>query len=111
MRDSCGVGAVSAWVTIPFTTLAASGTVLYAGPEFSITAVPNPVKDVLNIYITGGLHGDAQILLTDITGKLIQSLNVASNVQNIDLSNVPSGIYLIRYTDAEHTQTLKVNKQ
>ena len=110
VRTNCGSGSFSAWTTISFTTypVVVDNTTV---TDFNITTYPNPVKDALTIEIRSDLNGNSQILLIDVTGKLIKTSVVSSNKFNIDMSGLPSGIYLVRYIGARHTQTIKVNKQ
>jgi hypothetical protein len=109
VRDSCAAG-LSAWVTIPFTTLMPSGIVDPNSDNFSIAVYPNPVKDILTIQLNGGTE-NAHILLTDIAGKTIRTINVTGNTVNVETNNLPAGMYLLKYTDAGHMQTVKVTKQ
>jgi len=110
VRDSCYAGYLSSWVTIPFVTSPAAVSNITAG-NFEITAYPNPTKGAITIDIKGTQDNDAVAILTDITGKMIRSLSANMSSFNIDMSSMPAGIYLLRYTDSKHNQTIKVNKQ
>ena len=78
---------------------------------FEIVAVPNPVKNNL-VVKTYGVRGDnAQVLVTDLSGKVVRRIHVTADEANIDMSAVANGIYLLKYTDATRTQTIKVSKQ
>ena len=81
------------------------------GTDFGIVAYPNPVKNSVTVQINGNIYGYAQIQLIDITGKLIKAVAMDNYMLNLDMTGLPTGIYLIRFTDAEHTQTIKINKQ
>lgn len=93
---------------------ALSNTVRLSAKEngaFEIVAVPNPVKDKLSIR-TYGVRGDnARVLITDLSGKVVRQINVTADEANVDMSSVANGIYLLKYTDATRTQTIKVSKQ
>jgi hypothetical protein len=78
---------------------------------FELVAVPNPVKNNLNIRTYGERGNDAHILITDLSGKVVRRINVTTSEANIDMSSVSNGIYLLKYTDANRTQTIKVSKQ
>lgn len=111
VRDSCSATSLSAWVTIPLTTAGSTGITGTYAPAFSITAYPNPVNDVLTVAIDGGIAGTAHIQLVDITGKLLRSIiTTTNNSLQFDMSGLPSGIYCVRYIDADHTQTIKISK-
>lgn len=76
----------------------------------TVTASPNPAKN--NIVVSGPkrIAGEAKIILTDITGSVLQQIAVSSTNTTIDLSNLNSGMYIIQYSDAEVTESIKVSK-
>ena len=78
---------------------------------FEMLAVPNPVKHKLNLK-TYGVRGDnAQVVVTDLSGKIVHRFNIINAETDIDMSSVANGIYLLKYTDATRTQTIKISKQ
>jgi hypothetical protein len=113
VRDTCGPTALSAWVTIPLTTLAGTGGVHNATGTgyFGISAYPNPVKDVLTVVVDGAISGKARLVVTDITGKLLRSIAIDTASSSVDLAGLPTGVYLVRYIDAEHAMTIKCSKE
>ena len=108
--DSCSAISSSAWATAPFTT-ANTGINNIAAGSFSITAFPNPVKDELYINITGANGKAGSVQLMDISGRVIRTVVANTSAVNISMNGLPSGVYIVRYTDAVHTQTIKINKQ
>lgn len=68
--------------------------------EFSASSIklsPNPVKTSLTVDIPRGFsNGNAKIV--DMMGKIVknQSIENSSNMLNIDVSNIKTGMYLIR---------------
>jgi hypothetical protein len=78
---------------------------------FSVEAYPNPVSDNLTISVTGIQGNHAAVQLTDVTGKVIRNVNMSSSKTTLNIGGLANGIYLIKYTDANHTQTIKINKQ
>lgn len=109
VRDSCSATERSAWATIPFQTMHATGVTNVTGNDFDMNVYPNPVKEVLTVEIAG-TTGNAQVQLYDVTGKLIRTIDMHSNKANIEMNGLAAGMYLVRYTDSEHTQTVKVTK-
>ncbi|MFT3981903.1 MAG: T9SS type A sorting domain-containing protein [Ferruginibacter sp.] len=79
----------------------------------SISAVlyPVPAKDVLNVVIKSDKALNAQLVIMDITGKLVRKLE--TNLQNgtnnfrFDLTGLSSGEYILRSTDP----SLELNKK
>ena len=69
---------------------------------------PNPVKDVLNINSTQQL---LSYDIFDILGKNLMTKSVYSNYVEIDLSNLPSGIYILRYLTEDKQVVKKIFKE
>jgi PKD repeat protein len=67
----------------------------------SLQLMPNPAIDNLNIL---GITEEAQIKLLDLSGKVI----IETNQTQIDLSNIPSGIYLVEVNDRDVTTLMKL---
>jgi hypothetical protein len=78
---------------------------------FSVEAYSNPVSDNLIISITGTQGSNANVQLTDLTGKVKRTAKVSDNKITLNIGGLASGVYLVKYTDADHIQTLKVTKQ
>ena len=111
VRDSCGATSLSAWVTTPFTTLSTTGFNNTLALGFGVTAYPNPVKDEVTINISGVENISGRMELMDLSGRIIKTEVVSTDVVNISMAGLTPGIYVIRYSDAKHTQTIKVSKQ
>lgn len=112
VRDSCGAASLSGWVTRTFTTTATSTNVnKVASNDFSITTFPNPVKEMFTIRINGAISETGYIGLMDISGKMLKTIVADATTLNISTSDMPAGVYLVRYTDAKHTQTIRISKQ
>jgi hypothetical protein len=59
----------------------------------SINIYPNPVKDIVTI---GGAISGTKAILTDISGKVLQQINITSTVFSVDMGMYSSGIYLLK---------------
>lgn len=69
---------------------------------------PNPVKDILNI---SGKSNVSKIEIFELSGKQILSQTAhAKNVQ-LDLTSVPSGVYIVKVTSDKITETFKIIKK
>jgi hypothetical protein len=101
MKDAQGNGTYSREVT----------AVVKGNNAFGVTAHPNPVSDKLQVSINGTQGKNPVIVMTDITGKLLQTVNVTGNSVEVDMSRLAAGIYMIKYSDASRSQTIKVNKR
>lgn len=73
---------------------------------------PNPTKDIVTIDL-GEEFLNTNIVVTDITGKLITEFNnISSTKTKVNLAGNNSGFYLIKvYQNNELTKTLKVVKE
>ena len=66
------------------------------GPEFSI--YPNPSTDIFQLE---GLHGAVTVEVMDATGRTVTATSSQGNSRlTIDMSAMPSGIYLLRASNA-----------
>lgn len=77
----------------------------------AILAYPNPVSNMLTIALTSGIGGSENITLTDINGKVLRQIPVTSEKMTVDMTDLPSGLYLVRYKDEQRSQVIKVTKQ
>jgi hypothetical protein len=59
----------------------------------TLTVYPNPVKDI--VTISGAKVGN-NLMLTDISGKQLQQINITATSFTIDMSKYSSGIYLLK---------------
>ena len=86
-----------------------SATVASGG--FTVEAYPNPVREMLTVKVYGKQGKDATVIITDVTGKVLRTIHVTSDRTDISMDGLAQGMYLIKYSDTEHSQTIKVNKQ
>lgn len=71
---------------------------------------PNPTKNVVNIDLPH-MVSEADIVIYDVLGKKMKEMKVANENNNVDLSGLNSGFYLlnIKTADGEGTKTLVIN--
>ncbi|MCX2741717.1 NHL domain-containing protein [Pontibacter anaerobius] len=79
-----------------------------------VVLYPNPTTDgkvyleLKKVAFAGGL----QVQVYTFSGQLVRHLNATStDTQQLDLTALPSGLYLVRVTDGASAQTIKVRKQ
>ena len=103
MVDNDGTFAYSKTVT---------ATVRGGNAGFTATTYPNPVANSLTVEVYGGAATGGQVELTDAAGKLVgrYSLDATRGYTTIDMSAVAAGLYFVKYSDASHTETIKVTK-
>jgi hypothetical protein len=78
---------------------------------FAIQAYPNPVTDQLTIRLVGDMGEEAQVQISDVSGKTVRIFSLTSSQTTIDMSSFAPGLYFVKYSDKDHSQTIKVNKQ
>ena len=75
------------------------------GESFDFKIFPNPVTDQTFIQVISGVTSDVEILVTDYNGLVIYSDRIVqaplNNSTQLDFSDKPSGIYLVRVTGVE----------
>lgn len=81
------------------------------GGGFTVEAYPNPVSDKLTVKAYGTADLKATITVTDATGKVMQVATMTNGTAVLDMKSLAQGIYLVKYSDGDHTQVIKVNKQ
>lgn len=113
LRAHCTPTPLSPWgldsfLTQPGTGIVATGNV----KNFEIQAFPNPMKDKFNLRVVGGLKsGIGNIIVTDITGKVVSQLKMENDMMDINLEGKPAGMYLLKYTDDANSTIIKVTKE
>ena len=72
-------------------------SVLYAGSETEqLTIVPNPTDGRFRVSATGSMAGGVVQLLSQ-TGSVVRTINVDGFDAVLDISDLPNGIYLLRF--------------
>lgn len=77
--------------------------------EIAFNMYPNPAKDVVNIKMDM-LIGNADVIITDVLGKQLRQQNLSLGNNEVDITNLAKGFYLvnIRTKDGVKTQKLVV---
>ena len=57
-----------------------------------VTITPNPVLSSTTVKSSSAIK---QLIITDVAGKIIKTINANSNMVNINLSSIPPGIYMV----------------
>lgn len=72
---------------------------------------PNPVADVLYIDLSG-IASEGMVSILTLNGKIMQTQNTsAKTLVRINISHLPQGIYLCRYSSPSEIKTVKIIKQ
>lgn len=72
----------------------------------AIRIAPNPAS---NSFQISGLKGtDNQIQISDLSGKLIREFNSVQDKQKIELGSILKGVYIIKITSGEKSESKKL---
>lgn len=77
--------------------------------EIAMSVQPNPTSGELSIAMPTDLSAQAQVF--DAQGKLVIDFTNVSNGSTLNLTNMTTGVYMIRITAADSVQTFRVVKQ
>jgi len=111
VRCKCNPTPLSPWTTVPFHTTVGVGVNDVDKDGFALETYPNPVKDILNVKISGTMEGNATLMLTDISGKELYTAPVKGETAEVDMKSLPKGVYMLKYADGTHYNTIKVVKE
>lgn len=89
-------------------TLAAAGVGVEEEEEVELTAFPNPAKDMISIPV--GNIEVKEVVIYDVTGKIVSSQNVnnTNNVLRLDVTSISNGAYVVAL-NLENGSTSKIN--
>lgn len=79
--------------------------------RLSLIAYPNPSAGIFTLHINGTRTAKAQILITDVAGKVIDIKDVSGDQLKINLSAQSAGVYFLKYKDNNTTQSIKIIKR
>ena len=73
----------------------------------SFSAIPNPVKDVLNVSYDKKIDS---ISVFNLLGQVVLTETPNSNSHQLNFSNLSSGTYLVKVISNDATKTIKIVK-
>jgi hypothetical protein len=86
-----------------------SATLKETGATLSV--YPNPAKNTIILKSMTLPTPDAIAEMVDASGRVALRIKVNQPVQVVDVSNLPAGIYTLRYWDKKETKTVLISKQ
>ena len=72
------------------------------------TVYPNPANDIL--YITSKEDEDVEIMIYDVKGQMVQQVSLPAGSDEIDISKLVKGLYLINIQVDDEVFTKKIIK-
>jgi hypothetical protein len=81
----------------------------------NVEIFPNPVSDLLQVQLPAKQNGQANITITDATGKIVFTkpvqLSAGNNATSIPVRQLPNGVYQFTLENKESTETKTFIKQ
>jgi len=110
--NSTGVYALSGIRYLSYRDITTStGETVNQSVTTSMLTYPNPVADVLHIDLTS-IENEGTVSILTLNGKVLQTQNTSSKtLVKLNLSHLPQGIYLCRYSSPSEIKTVKIIKQ
>ncbi len=108
--DDRGVISNSDWGTVDFETTPV-GIVSVGNTESKINVYPNPVTNTLNVVLKASIVSGAKLELIDITGRVVLGKNINAQQTQLSVTEIPSGIYLLKLYNGDSVDVLKVTKR
>jgi hypothetical protein len=75
-----------------------------------VSIFPNPINDKINLKITD-LKGDAKVMIFDQKGSLVKEETISQMNTEIDMSQLSSGLYLVKVKGENIDHSQKIIKQ
>ncbi|MBL7931629.1 MAG: VCBS repeat-containing protein [Bacteroidia bacterium] len=76
----------------------------------SVSIYPNPVINHVTIKVGGSLFSKGQFCISDPRGNVVCGGVLQGEFTHLNLAELPSGVYFLKVTSAEHIQTKKIIK-
>lgn len=80
-----------------FVVAGPQGIAEISGNSLNLGCFPNPANDQLTLALEGGLL-QGEVVIADLTGKVLFSGKVSGNDLQIGTKTWPSGLYLVKYS-------------
>jgi len=74
----------------------------------TLSVFPNPTSDLITIH--SEVNSEIQIQIISQTGRVVRSINIRNGINEIDLSQLPAGIYFLHATSNENSTVKKILK-
>ena len=78
--------------------------------EGLIKLFPNPVHDILHVGLPGNIGSNSLLSVADINGKVVLTRNLLHNPQDVDISALAKGTYILKVTNGGKNLSAKFVK-
>ncbi len=105
----------AACTTVTFQEAETNAARSLALAPFSVDISPNPARDLLNINIDSPIQEEFTMNILNVNGQLMQSqiwaLNNSDNRNEIQINNLPAGMYFLQMINEKYNRTVRWVKQ
>ena len=86
---------------------------LAAATNFTVDIYPNPATDYVNIRMNEMPLSKCMIMLSDVTGRIIEMMDVVSSETRLEFTNLAQGRYFlsVKSQDGKVNESFKIVKQ
>jgi hypothetical protein len=92
-----------------------TASVLGAGTEITSNSLlkvyPSPATDVLNVSVLGEVTGKGSLKIVDVNGVVVLQQKISNSPQQVDISRLARGVYMIKTDNGESVLSSKFVKQ
>ncbi len=72
---------------------------------------PNPFSDFVQIEFPAGTPADTEVVLTDVSGKIVLERSLSDAGEHLPTANLPAGIYFLKIKSGDGERIWKLLKQ
>ncbi len=72
---------------------------------------PNPVTDFVTVSVLGNVDKQSVINVVDVNGRVVMTSKMINNLQRVDVSSLPKGVYMLQVNTATGKLSSKFVKQ
>lgn len=80
----------------------------------SVNIIPNPAQDFMQLTLSGKLRGKIDVAMTDASGRMVKRNSFTKTqeglVENIDISKLAKGVYVVSIVSEKGTSTQRLVK-
>lgn len=85
-------------------------TALVRDKGITVQVYPNPVRNFVTIKANGQQWTNTKAEIVGLNGTIVKRVRLTAQQTTVDISNLPAGIYTLRYFDKGLMQSLKITK-
>lgn len=77
----------------------------------TIRVYPNPASNLLNVSVLGEVNGQGILKVIDQNGATVMQQTISNRLQQLDISRLPKGVYMLRINNDGNNFTSKFVKE